>query len=104
MHGAPKGRAPGHIRSAAVRVMTIDGTWSAKSVLIEMSDAGARLNVIGHATELTEFFLILNDFGIPVFRLCKRVWIDGQQIGVSFNKTNIGIKSLGEVRREVEQV
>jgi hypothetical protein len=39
-----------------VRVMTIDGTWSAKSVLIEMSDAGARLNVIGIATELTEFF------------------------------------------------
>jgi hypothetical protein len=32
------------------------------------------------------------------------VWIDGQQIGVSFNKTNIGIKSLEEVRREAELV
>jgi hypothetical protein len=44
-----------------VRVMTIDGTWSAESILIEMSDNGARLNVIGRATELTEFFVIMND-------------------------------------------
>jgi hypothetical protein len=87
-----------------VRVMTIDGTWSAESVFIEMFDNGARLNVIGHAAELTEFFLILNDFGVPAFRLCKRVWIDGRQIGVSFNKTSIGIKSLEEVRREAELV
>jgi hypothetical protein len=71
---------------------------------MEMTDAGARLKMTGHASELTEFFLILNRFGSPVFRLCKRMWVVREQTGVSFNKTNIGIKSLEEVRREAELV
>lgn len=87
-----------------VRVMTIDGTWSGERGLIESSDNGARLKVAGHATELTDFFLILNGFGRPVFRHCKKVWVEGQLVGVSFNKTNIGIKSLEEVRRGAEPV
>ncbi|MEA2958985.1 MAG: hypothetical protein QOJ58_4586 [Alphaproteobacteria bacterium] len=81
-----------------VRVMTIDGTWSGESGLIEISDNGARLKVAGHATELIDFLLILNSFGPPVFGHCKRVWVQGQLIGVSFNKTNIEIKPLEEVR------
>ena len=85
-----------------VRVMTIDGTWSGEGLLMEMTDAGARLKMTGHASELTEFFLILNRFGPPAFRICKRIWVVGEQTGVSFNKTNIGIKSLEEVRREAE--
>ena len=48
-----------------VRVMTIDGTWSGEGLLMEMTDAGARLKMTGHASELTEFFLILNCFGPP---------------------------------------
>jgi hypothetical protein len=87
-----------------VRVMTIGGTWSGEGLLMEMTDAGARLKMTGHASELTEFFLILNRFGPPVFRLCKRMWVVREQTGVSFNKTNIGIKSLEEVRREAELV
>ena len=87
-----------------VRVMTIDGTWSGEGLLMEMTDAAARLKMTGHASELTEFFLILNRFGPPVFRLCKRIWVVGEQTGVSFNKTNIGIRSLEEVRREAELV
>jgi hypothetical protein len=87
-----------------VRVMTIDGTWSGEGLLMEMTDAGARLKMTGHASELTEFFLILNRFGPPVSRLCKRMWVVREQTGVSFNKTNIGIKSLEEVRREAELV
>jgi len=47
-------------RPLDVRVMTIDGTWAGESVLIEMTNAGARLKVTGRATELTDFFLILN--------------------------------------------
>jgi hypothetical protein len=85
-----------------VRVMTIDGTWSGEGGLIEISDNDARLKVTGHATELTDFFLILNGFGRPVFRHCKRVWVEGPLIGVSFNKTNIGIKPLEDVRREAQ--
>ena len=87
-----------------VRVMTIDGTWSGEGLLMEMTDAGARLKMTGHASELTEFFLILNRFGPPAFRICKRIWVVGEQTGVSFNKTNIGIRSLEEVRREAELV
>jgi PilZ domain len=87
-----------------VRVMTIDGTWSGEGVLIDIADNGARLKMTGRATELTEFFLILNSFGPPVFRHCKRVWVEGQLMGVSFNKTNIGIKTFEEVRREAEPV
>jgi hypothetical protein len=87
-------------RPLDVRVMTIDGTWSGESVLIEMSDNGARLKVTSRAASLTEFFLILNSFGPPAFRHCKRAWGHGDQIGVSFNKTNIGINPpLEEVRR-----
>ena len=87
-----------------VRVMTIDGTWSGEGLLMEMTDAGARLKMTDHASELTEFFLILNRFGPPVFRLSKRMWVVREQTGVSFNKTNIGIRSLEEVRREAELV
>src|ERR1700732_1192067 len=56
-----------------VLVMTIDGTWSGEDLLMEMTDAGARLKMTGHASELTEFFLILNRFGPPAFRICKRI-------------------------------
>jgi hypothetical protein len=91
-------------RPLGVRVMTIDGTRTSDCLLIEMTDAGARLKVTDHAAALTEFFLILNSFGSPVFRHCKRVWVDGDQMGASFNKANIGIKTLEEVRREAELV
>ena len=91
-------------RPLGVRLMTIDGTRTSDCLLIEMTDTGARLKVTDHAAALTEFFLILNSFGSPVFRHCKRVWVDGDQMGVSFNKTNIGIKTLEEVRREAELV
>ena len=39
-----------------VRVMTIDGTWSGESGLIEISDNDARLKVTGHAS-VTDRFL-----------------------------------------------
>jgi hypothetical protein len=87
-----------------VRVITIDGTWSGESVLIDIADNGARLKMTGRAIALTEFFIILNRFGPPVFRQCKRVWVEGQLVGVNFNKTNIGIKTLEEVRREATRV
>jgi hypothetical protein len=87
-----------------VRVMTIDGTWTGDCLLIEMTDAGAQLEVTDRAAALTEFFLILNSFGPPVFRHCKRAWVDGNRMWVSFNKANIGIRSLEEVRRGAELV
>jgi hypothetical protein len=91
-------------RPLEVRVMTIDGTWSGESVLIDISDTGAEIEVTGFAAELSEFFLLLTSFGSPVFRRCKREWVHGARVGVSFNKTNIGLKSLEEVRHKAELV
>jgi hypothetical protein len=91
-------------RPLEVRVMTIDGTWSGESFLIDVSDTDAQIAVSGHAAALTEFFLMLTSFGNPVFRRCKREWLDGAKMGVSFKNTNIGMKSLKEVRREAELV
>ena len=80
--------------------MAIDGTWHRKSFLIEISDTEAEIEITGHALELTEFFLMLTSFGTPVFRLCKRAWVNGARLGVTFNKFSVGMKSLEEVRRE----
>jgi hypothetical protein len=43
---------------------------------------------------------MLTSFGDPVFRRCRREWVDGARVGVSFKKTNIGIKSSEEVQRK----
>src|ERR1700676_1049308 len=77
-----------------VRVMTIDGTWSGEGLLMEMTDAGARLKMTDHASELTEFYLILDRFGSPVFRLCKKMWVVRELTGVSFNKPTSKLNRL----------
>jgi hypothetical protein len=90
-------------RPLAVKVMSIDGTWCGDSFLIDISDTEAQIEATGQAAELAEFFLMLTSFGSPVFRRCRRNWVDGARMGVSFNKTQIGINSLeDEVRREPE--
>jgi hypothetical protein len=87
-------------RPLDIRVMTIDGTRSSEGRLIEISDSGAQIELSGHATELSEFFLILTGFGNPVFRRCSRAWVQGAQIGVSFKRTGIGIKSSNKLPEE----
>ncbi len=91
-------------RPLEVKLMAIDGTWYRDSFLIDVSDTGAEIEVTGHGPELTEFFLMLTSFGTPVFRRCKRDWVQGARIGVSFHKTNIGMKSLevGQVGADSE--
>jgi hypothetical protein len=100
-NGAPRVKFD---RPLEARVMAIDGTWSRESFLMDVSDTEAEIEVKGHSAELTEFFLVLTRFGSPVFRRCKRVWVHGARIGVSFNDAKIGIKSLKEARDQVEQV
>jgi hypothetical protein len=89
-------------RPLSVRVMTIDGTQHHDGFLIDASDTGAQIEITGDAAELSEFFLLLTSFGSPVFRRCKREWVLGARVGVSFNKTNVGMKSLEEARHEAE--
>ena len=87
-------------RPLPVRMMAIDGTRCVDSRLIDITDSGAQVEMKGRAVELTEFFLMLTTFGNPVFRRCKREWVRGARVGVSFKKINIGIESFEEARRK----
>jgi hypothetical protein len=80
-----------------IKVMSVDGTRCGEGCLIEISDREAQIKLTGHVAELSEFFLMITGFGNPVFRRCRRTWIHGQQMGVSFQRTNIGIKSSNEL-------
>jgi hypothetical protein len=72
-----------------VRMMAIDGTWHRDCLLIDVSDSGAQLaaEVSGLATE--EFFLLLSSVGAPAFRRCRRAWVEGNRIGVWFEKKRL---------------
>jgi hypothetical protein len=83
-----------------IKLMSIDGTRSSEGLLMEISDSEAEILLTGGAAEMSEFFLILTGFGNPVFRRCTRKWVHGAQIGVSFKRDGIGIKSSKEVPAE----
>jgi hypothetical protein len=92
-------------RPLDARVMSIDGTWCRESHLIDVSETGARIELTSPAADLTEFFLLLTTFGNPVFRRCKREWIDGALMGVSFRCDATGVKKpMAQLRREAKLV
>jgi PilZ domain len=68
------------------RLMAIDGTWHRECCLIEVSDTGAQLSIDGPTLLGEEFFLLLSSVGRPVFRRCRRVWVNGGRTGVQFEK------------------
>jgi hypothetical protein len=81
-------------RPLDVRVMSLEGTWCWESRLIDLSETGARIEFTSPAADLTEFFLVLTTFGPPVFRRCKREWINGVLMGVSFSRDATGVSHL----------
>jgi hypothetical protein len=87
-----------------VRVMAIDGTWCFDCQLIDVSENGAQIRLSSPAAKDIEFFLLLTKFGDPIFRRCKRRWVDGTLMGVSFHRDFIGAKPLAQLRREAELV
>ncbi|MEY2503226.1 MAG: hypothetical protein QOI07_3563 [Verrucomicrobiota bacterium] len=87
-----------------VRVMAIDGTWCIDGQLIDVSETGARIRLTSSAAKDREFFLLLTKFGDPVFRRCKRRWVNGTLMGVSFHRDFIGEKPLAQLRREAQLV
>jgi hypothetical protein len=87
-----------------VRVMAIDGTWCFDCQLIDVSENGAQIRLSSPAAKDIEFFLLLTKLGDPIFRRCKRRWVDGTLMGVSFNKDAIVAKPLEQLRREAEWV
>lgn len=68
-----------------VTLMAIDATWHRPCVLVDVSDAGAKLEVEGPVDVLKaqEFFLLLSTTGLA-FRRCRLAWLDGVLVGVRF--------------------
>ena len=67
------------------QMMAIDGTWRRPCTVDDISDGGAKLTVCDsiQGLQLTEFFLVLSSTGLA-YRHCKLIWVNGDQIGVSF--------------------
>jgi hypothetical protein len=82
--GAPRVQFDPPLR---VIMMAIDGTWARECLLMDASDSGAQIAVKDSGVLTEEFFLLLSTIGIPAFRRCKRAWVEGNLIGVSFDKT-----------------
>ena len=73
-----------HERNA--QMMAIDGTWRRPCTIDDISDGGAKLTV-GDSIQglpLKEFFLVLSSTGLA-YRHCRLIWVNGDQIGVSFD-------------------
>jgi hypothetical protein len=85
-----------------VRIMAIDGTWCRDCLLIDVSDSGAQLAVKGSGLSTEEFFLLLSSVGAPAFRRCKRAWVEGDRIGVWFEKKRLSGKLLKRSSRNWE--
>ena len=80
-----------------VHMMAIDGTWRRDCVMQDASDSGARLIVQGslEGLELKEFFLLLSSTGL-VYRRCRLVRLQGEEIGIELLKPVAGkAKSRG---------
>jgi PilZ domain len=76
------------------QMMAIDGTWRRTCTVIDVSDTGAQLCIEASASAIDEFFLMLSNYGQPVFRRCKRVWTKGDRMGVDFDKSKITDKTM----------
>jgi hypothetical protein len=72
-------------RGIPVYLMAIDGTWRRDSMMIDVSQTGARLLIEGslEGLDLKEFFLLLSSTGLA-YRRCRLVRVAGDQIGVEF--------------------
>jgi hypothetical protein len=72
-------------RGYPAQMMGIDGTWSRKCTLEDVSESGAKLLVQGsvEGLHLKEFFLLLSSTGLA-YRRCELAWVNGDQIGVTF--------------------
>ena len=76
-------------RGIKAHMMGIDGTWRRNCVIEDVSQTGARMTVEGsvEGLNLKEFFLLLSSTGLA-YRRCELAWINGDQMGVHFIKSN----------------
>jgi hypothetical protein len=74
-------------RGIPTHLMAIDGTWRRASLLLDVSDSGAKLKVESslEGLNLKEFFPLLSSTGLA-YRRCELIWMNGEQVGVTFIK------------------
>lgn len=67
------------------QILAIDGTWRRECIVENVSEGGARLTVGDSikGLQISEFFLVLSSRGLA-YRRCQLIWVNGDQIGVSF--------------------
>src|SRR5205085_11503173 len=69
------------------KFMFIDGTRWADCLVIDASQTGAQLQFTESPGAVAEFFLMFtNTLPRPVYRRCKMVWVNGDRMGVQFEK------------------
>lgn len=80
-------------RGVTVRILAIDGTWQRECEMLDVSETGALLRVIGSLAglDLKEFFLVLSSRG-TAHRRCTLAWVEGDRIGAGFVKDKPGKK------------
>lgn len=90
----------GFERGVDVQIMGIDGTWRRSCQMLDVSEGGAMLAVMGSVGELDlkEFFLLLSSTGLA-YRRCKMVRVNGDRIGVIFLKHECKKKTASPAAR-----
>ncbi|MDQ8731650.1 PilZ domain-containing protein [Bradyrhizobium sp. LHD-71] len=87
--GSRKSQRIAFQRGIEARMVAIDGTWSRRCQVADISTTGARLIVeeaVG-GLRIKEFFLALSTMG-RVWRRCELVRVNGDELGVKFLKAS----------------
>ena len=81
-------------RGIPVRMLAIDAAWQRECEMLDVSQTGALLRIIGDFSniELKEFFLVLSSMG-SAHRRCELAWVDGDRIGATFIRAAASGKS-----------
>jgi hypothetical protein len=70
------------------KLVAIDGTSCRECDVLELSQTGAQLRIDDSLGSTQEFFLLLTNFGAPVFRHCKVLRVQGERLDVEFPSRN----------------
>jgi hypothetical protein len=79
------------------KCIAVDGTFCMNCRVIETSQVGAQLEC--ESLIPGEFFLVFVYFPRPVFRRCRRVWINGTRMGVRYLRRSAAPTNTGTPRR-----
>jgi hypothetical protein len=86
------------------QMMAIDGTWRRACTLKDVSDVGAKLQVLTsiEGLALNEFFLLLSSTGLA-YRRCQLDRVNGEELQVSFIRQKAKAKRSSDQLEPVSQ-